>query len=70
MIGGRLGFLSRVANKKNMLKAAQDILFEEKQWLLNQCGLIPDFDDDVMDQQKWFASCMVMLITGLLEHGS
>ena len=54
MIGGRLGFLSRVANKKNMLEAAQDILQEEKQWLLNQCGLIPDFDDDVMDQQKWY----------------
>ena len=54
MIGGRLGFLSRVANKKNMFEAAQDILQEEKQWLLNQCGLIPDFDDDVMDQQKWY----------------
>jgi hypothetical protein len=53
LIGGRLGFLSRVANKEHMLAAAEDILRQEKQWLLNQCGLIPDFDDDVMDQQKW-----------------
>jgi hypothetical protein len=42
-----------VANKEDMLGAAEEILREEKQWLLNQCGLIPDFDDDVMDQQKW-----------------
>lgn len=36
-----------------MLSGAEEILQQEKQWLLNQCGLIPDFDDDVMDQQKW-----------------
>lgn len=48
-----MGFLSRVANKEHMLAAAEEILREEKQWLLNQCGLIPDFDDDVMDEQKW-----------------
>jgi len=53
-VGGRLGFLARVANKRDMFAEAEAILKEEKQWLLNQCGLIPDFDDDVMDQQKWY----------------
>jgi hypothetical protein len=38
-----------------MLAGAEEILQQEKQWLLNQCGLIPEFDDDVMDQQKWQA---------------
>lgn len=61
MVGGRLGFLSRVANKENMLAAAQEILREEKQWLLNQCGLIPDFDDDVMDEQKWSAGAFLLI---------
>jgi len=50
-----------------MLEAAQDILQEEKQWLLNQCGLIPNFDDDVMDQQKWYTRRSRLLISGLLE---
>ena len=36
-----------------MIAEAEEILRQEKQWLLNQCDLIPDFDDDVMDQQKW-----------------
>jgi hypothetical protein len=36
-----------------MLAEADEILQQEKQWLLNKCALIPDFDDDVMDQQKW-----------------
>jgi hypothetical protein len=54
LVGGRLGFLSVVANKTDMLSACDDILQQEKQWLLNQCGLIPDFDDDVMDEQKWY----------------
>ena len=53
MVGGRLGFLSRIARYSDMLGGAEVILREEKQWLLNQCGLIPDFDDDVMDEQKW-----------------
>jgi hypothetical protein len=37
-----------------MLSACDDVLQQERQWLLNQCGLIPDFDDDVMDEQKWY----------------
>jgi hypothetical protein len=55
-----------VANKEHMLAAAVEVLREEKQWLLNQCGLIPDFDDDVMDEQKWHVLLVIVLITGLL----
>jgi hypothetical protein len=47
-----------------MLAAAEEVLREEKQWLLNQCGLIPDFDDDVMDEQKWYVLRLIVLITG------
>lgn len=48
--GGRLSHLSRVARSQDMLKTAKNMLKTEKGWLLGQIGLIPDCDDDVMDE--------------------
>lgn len=46
-VGGRLAFLSRVAKSKNMLAMCDEIIENEKTWLLNQCGLLgTDMDDD------------------------
>ena len=33
-----------------MKKAANELLKSEKAWLLDHIGLIPDLDDDVMDE--------------------
>ena len=43
-----------------MKDAAKAIVESEKTWLLNRCGLVPDFDDDVMDQQKWAAGAFML----------
>ena len=46
-VGGRLAFLSRVAKSKDMLAMCDEIIENEKTWLLNQCGLLGmDMDDD------------------------
>ena len=50
-VGGRLAFLSRVARShRGMQATAENMLQSEKAWILSQIGLIPDCDDDVMDE--------------------
>lgn len=48
--GGRLSYVSRVAKARDALEHARHLLAVEKAWLLSQIGLIPDCDDDVMDE--------------------
>ncbi|KAG8975173.1 hypothetical protein FRC05_006341 [Tulasnella sp. 425] len=52
--GGRLSRLNTLAKESNLLEAAANMLNNEKGWLLSVIGLIPDCDDDVMDEQKKF----------------
>ena len=62
-IGGRLTFLNRVAKSKDMLGTCDHISAIEKQWFLNQCGLLGmEMDDDVMDQQKYASAAMVLAL--------
>jgi hypothetical protein len=55
-IGGRLSFLNKVAQREDMVQAAEEMVECEKAWLHHRLGLIPDHDDDVMDEQK-VSSC-------------
>jgi len=52
MVGGRLSFLSKVVKSHNLEESARDLVAEYKEWLHSRVGLIPDLDDDVMDEQK------------------
>lgn len=52
MIGGRLSFLSKVVKSHNLEESARELVSEYKEWLHSRVGLIPDCDDDVMDEQK------------------
>ncbi|KAF7315154.1 hypothetical protein MIND_00029800 [Mycena indigotica] len=61
IVGGRLSYLNKVARSRDMLKMAKHLLAVEKAWLRSQIGLIPDCDDDVMDEQKW-SSCSWLLL--------
>ncbi|KAF7324326.1 hypothetical protein MVEN_02649300 [Mycena venus] len=61
MVGGRLSYLNKVARAKDMIEMANQLLSVEKAWLCSQIGLIPDLDDDVMDEQKW-SSCSWLLL--------
>ncbi|KAF8418808.1 hypothetical protein EV426DRAFT_617335 [Tirmania nivea] len=61
-VGGRLAFLNRVAKSKDMLQMCSEIIKQEKTWLLNQCGLLgSSMDDDVLNQQKYASSAMVLV---------
>ncbi|KAJ6589826.1 hypothetical protein DFH09DRAFT_216845 [Mycena vulgaris] len=61
IVGGRLSYLNKVSKSKNMIEMANHLLSVEKAWLRSQIGLIPDCDDDVMDEQKW-SSCSWLLL--------
>ncbi|GAA5870409.1 hypothetical protein JCM16303_001994 [Sporobolomyces ruberrimus] len=52
MVGGRLSFLSKVVKSHDLEESARDLVAEYKEWLHSRVGLIPDLDDDVMDEQK------------------
>ncbi|KZS87204.1 hypothetical protein SISNIDRAFT_419955 [Sistotremastrum niveocremeum HHB9708] len=67
IIGGRLSLIGKVARSTNPLSAANHLLNNEKQWLRSQIGLIPDCDDDVMDEQKW-SSCSWLLLQAFVEE--
>ncbi|WWC94615.1 hypothetical protein V866_001462 [Kwoniella sp. B9012] len=64
LVGGRTSYLARVARADDMLEEAEQMIEGEKQWLLSKIGLIPEHDDDVMDEQKW-ASCSWLLLRHL-----
>ncbi|KAF2125663.1 hypothetical protein P153DRAFT_299048 [Dothidotthia symphoricarpi CBS 119687] len=60
-IGGRLTFLNRVAKSPNMLEKCDHICAIEKIWFLNNCAILgEEMDDDVMDQQKYASTAMVL----------
>lgn len=48
MIGGRTSYITRVARAANMLEEAEQMIQQEKGWMLSKIGLIPEMDDDVM----------------------
>ncbi|KAI0628988.1 hypothetical protein C8Q77DRAFT_327557 [Trametes polyzona] len=61
IVGGRLTYLGKATKAPDMVGYARHMLAVEKAWLLSQIGLIPDCDDDVMDEQKW-SSCSWLLL--------
>lgn len=66
-VGGRLSYLSRIARAQNMSDYAANMLAIETGWLQSQIGLIPDCDDDVMDEQKW-SSCSWLLLREFVKQ--
>lgn len=52
IVGGRLAYLTKIAKSPDMLGHARHMLEVEKAWLTSQIGLIPDHDDDVMDEVR------------------
>ncbi|KAN0066559.1 hypothetical protein ACQY0O_000653 [Thecaphora frezii] len=62
--GGRLGLLNKVARRKDMLRAARQLVEDDMQWVLSKTGIILDHDDDVMDEQKW-STCSWLLFSEL-----
>ncbi|KAH9922046.1 uncharacterized protein B0H18DRAFT_1121075 [Fomitopsis serialis] len=67
IVGGRLSYLAQLSKTANMREHAQHMLDVEKAWLLSLIGLIPDCDDDVMDEQKW-SSCSWLLLREFVKQ--
>ncbi|PCH35614.1 hypothetical protein WOLCODRAFT_156317 [Wolfiporia cocos MD-104 SS10] len=59
--GGRLAHLTKLARAPDVRRHADELLQRERAWLLSEVGLIPDCDDDVMDEQKWSAGAWLLL---------
>jgi vacuolar-type H+-ATPase subunit E/Vma4 len=60
-VGGRLTYLNRVAKSRDMLKTCDQIIDTERRWFLNQCWILGmEMDDDVMDQQKYAVSLLML----------
>ncbi|GAA5981417.1 hypothetical protein JCM10908_004103 [Rhodotorula pacifica] len=66
LIGGRLAYLSKAVKRRDVEGAARDLVAEETEWLHSHLGLIPDHDDDVMDEQK-VSSCSFLLFQHLAK---
>ncbi|KAM0752357.1 hypothetical protein T439DRAFT_324435, partial [Meredithblackwellia eburnea MCA 4105] len=60
LVGGRLAYLSKISRRPDMVAAAKEMIKKEKAWLLSRLSLIPEHDDDVMDEQK-VSSCGFLL---------
>lgn len=68
LVGGRLAFLTKAAKAHDMLAKCEEICQNEKTWLLNKCWILGEaMDDDVMDQQK-FASSAMLLVKHLVDQ--
>ena len=52
-VGGRLSHISKLVKTPKMEETARNMVDREKGWLLSQIGLIPDHDDDVMDEVSY-----------------
>jgi hypothetical protein len=62
--GGRLALLNRLARRKDMLKAAHQLVEDDVQWLLSKTGIIEDHDDDVRNRFLNF------VLRSLLTHNN
>ena len=49
-IGGRLSLISKICAAGDVVSYAKELVRKEKGWLRSLIGLIPDHDDDVMDE--------------------
>lgn len=67
LVGGRLSYLSRVAHASNMKAKANEIIENEERWLLTNCGLLGQGQDDDVNEYSKFASAAMVLVKALVE---
>ncbi|KAE8266733.1 hypothetical protein A4X09_0g5617 [Tilletia walkeri] len=67
--GGRVNLLNKLARRTDMLKAANQLIEDDMQWLLSKTGVIVDHDDDVHRKllTEW-ATCSWLLFTELAQR--
>lgn len=60
--GGRLSILNKVSRRRDMLRAANQLVEDDMHFLLSKRGVIEDCDDDVMDEQKVSSSSWLLFV--------
>ncbi|CAG8539692.1 11566_t:CDS:10 [Acaulospora morrowiae] len=65
-IGGRLSYINRLCKEKDIMKTVDILETEERHWITNRIGLIPDFEESAFDDQK-YAFCAWKLIRALVK---
>nr|CAG8493887.1 5407_t:CDS:2 [Entrophospora candida] len=65
-IGGRLLYINRLGRENNLVETADKLEEEERTWMTNTIGLIPDFEETAFEEQK-YASCAWKLIRELIK---
>ncbi|KAF9565606.1 hypothetical protein CPC08DRAFT_783465 [Agrocybe pediades] len=62
IVGGRPYRFDKVQISFWCMKFIADYMVQiEKQWLLSQIGLVPDCDDDIIEDQKWSSRAWLLL---------
>jgi hypothetical protein len=59
--------LSQLVKEADLDAAVDYLISSQKAWLMSRLGLIPDLDDDVMDEQK-MASCSLVSSSFNVSH--
>ncbi|KAK6542211.1 hypothetical protein TWF694_007969 [Orbilia ellipsospora] len=67
LVGGRLSYLSTVAHAPDMETKALEIIENEERWLLTNCGLLGEGQDDDVNEYSKFASAAMVLCKALVE---
>ncbi|CAG8487214.1 5635_t:CDS:2 [Dentiscutata heterogama] len=68
-IGGRLSYIDKLAREPDISATVESLIDEERTWIINQIGLIPDFEESAFDDQK-YASCAWKLIREIVKSES
>lgn len=69
-LGGRVALLNTMARRSNLLKATEQLVEDDLQWLLSKTGIIEDHDDDVMDEQKWSTCSWLLFVELAKKHAA
>ncbi|CAG8780977.1 26261_t:CDS:2, partial [Dentiscutata erythropus] len=65
-IGGRLSYIDKLAKETDIYATAKQLENEERNWIINRIGLIPNFEGGALDKQK-YAACAWKLIHAIVK---
>ncbi|RIB22207.1 hypothetical protein C2G38_2014459 [Gigaspora rosea] len=65
-IGGRLSYIKKLAKESDIYATVKYLENEERNWIINQIGLIPNFEGSALDKQQ-YASCAWKLISAIVK---
>ncbi|CAG8758560.1 14189_t:CDS:2 [Gigaspora margarita] len=68
-VGGRLSYIDKLAKESDIYATVKYLENEERTWIINRIGLIPNFEGSALDKQQ-YASCAWKLISAIVKSPS